>query len=65
MFFFVIFVLFFVVVHVSPPKMYKKWVGEWVAGIWPIRVFLGFLDFFQLDKTPKHTFLRNNFDLSG
>ena len=48
--FFVFFVLFLVVVHVSKKK---KWIGEWVGGVWPIRVFLGFLDFFYLNKTPK------------
>ena len=30
----------------------KNWIGEWVGGVWIIRVFLGFLDFFQFDKTP-------------
>ena len=43
--FFVFFVVLFVVVQVSK----KKWIGVWVGGVWPIRVFLGFLD---LDKTP-------------
>ena len=30
----------------------KNWIGEWVGGVWIIQVFLGFLEFFQLDKTP-------------
>ena len=42
--FFVFFVLFFVIVHVL--KIMKNWIGGWVVGVWTIRVFLRFLDFF-------------------
>ena len=31
------------------PKKYKKLNRGWVGGVWPIRVFLGFLDFCYLD----------------
>ena len=34
-------------------KKIKNWIRGLVGGVWPIRVFLGVLDFFQLDKTPK------------
>ena len=44
LYFFVLFVVFFFVEHVS--KKIKNWIEEWVGGVWPIRVFLGFLDFF-------------------
>ena len=33
-------------------KIFKKWIGRWLGGVWPIRVFLGFLECFQLDNTP-------------
>ena len=42
------FSVFFVVVHVS--KKEKRWIGVWVSGVWPIRVFLGFFDFFNLTR---------------
>ena len=35
-------------------KKNENWIGGLVGGVWPIRVFLGVLDFFQLDKTPYH-----------
>ena len=41
----------FVVVHVS--NFFFKWIGGWVGVVWPILVFLGFLDFFKLDKASK------------
>ena len=47
---FMCFCVVFVFPIVSPLK--KKWIGGWVGGVRPIRVFLGFLDFFQLEKTP-------------
>ena len=49
-FFLCFFVLFFVVVHVSKKvlKMDRR-----VGVIWPIRVFLGFVDFFNLTRPPK------------
>ena len=28
-----------------------KWIGGLVGGVWPIRVFLGFLDFYSLTRT--------------
>ena len=34
-------------------KKYKKWIGGWVGGVWPIRVFLEILDFFNLTRPPK------------
>ena len=37
----------------SVSKKMKTLIMGWVGVVWPIRVFLGFLDFFQLDKTPK------------
>ena len=39
-------------------KNKKNWIGRWVFGIRPIRVFLRFLDFFQLDKTPRQVYSR-------
>ena len=47
----VFFVLFFSLYMFQ--KKIKNWIGGWVIGVWTIRVFLGFLELFQLDKTPK------------
>ena len=43
------FCVFLCCFHVSKKKLIRGWVGV----VWSIRVFLGFFDFFQLDKTPK------------
>ena len=40
------FVFFCVVFMFSNVSKKKNWIGGWVGGIWLIRVFLGFLDFF-------------------
>ena len=50
--FFVLFLLLYMF-----PK--KKWTWGWVGFVWQIRVFLGFLDFFLLDKTLKHAHPEN------
>ena len=42
------FLCVFCVVFMFPKKINKKDIG-----VWPIRVFVGYLDFSQLDKTPK------------
>ena len=31
----------------------KKWIGVWVGWVWPIRVFLGFFNFFNLTNKIK------------
>ena len=31
-------------------KKLKKWIDGWVSGVWIIRVFLGFWDFFNLTR---------------
>ena len=36
------FVLFFDIVNF----FFFKWIEGWEGGVWPIRVFLGFLDYF-------------------
>ena len=44
------FLCVFYIVFMFSKKNIKKWIGEWVSGVWLIRVFLGFLDFFNLTK---------------
>ena len=46
----VFFVFFVVAVYVSN-FFFFKWIGGLVGGVWPIRVFLGFLDFYNLTRT--------------
>ena len=44
------FSVFFVVVHFS------TWIGGWVEGVRTIRVFLGFLDLFNLTSPLSHDY---------
>ena len=43
----------YLLLYMFPKKIFKNgYEGGWVGGVWPIRVFLVYLDFFKLGKTP-------------